>query len=91
MNDQRMQSAQELPKPEAWKQENTDPRFLYVAGLQLSIFKEFINIYAPLLYSKQFKDRLKSVPEENKFIKKISFSIDMHKLHIRETRKEKLF
>ena len=62
----------------AWKKETSQPRFLYVSGLQLSLFKNLINIYAPLLYSKTFKDNLKTVPEENTFLKKISFSIDFN-------------
>jgi hypothetical protein len=69
---------------EAWEEGYANPRFLYVAGLQLSLFKEVLNIYAPVLYSKEFRDRLKSVPEENKFFKKISFSIDIQKLDLRK-------
>lgn len=61
---------------EAWDPDNVDPRFLYVSGLQLSLFKNVLNIYAPILYSKQFRDRLKSVPEENSFGKRLSFSLD---------------
>lgn len=69
---------------EAWDPENPNPRFLFVAGLQLSLFKETINVYAPLFYSKAFRDQLKSVPEENTFAKKISFSIDLQKIDIRK-------
>ncbi len=69
---------------DAWEKGNTTSRFLYVGGLQLSIFKDLINVYAPLLYSKEFKDQLKTVPEENTFFKKISFSIDIQKLSLRK-------
>lgn len=62
---------------EAWDKNNNTTRFLYVGGLQLSLFKGAINVYAPLVYSKLFSDNLKSVPEENKFLKKLSFSIDI--------------
>ncbi|MBL7698126.1 MAG: hypothetical protein JNK79_08205 [Chitinophagaceae bacterium] len=68
---------------EAWDPENANPRFLYVAGLQLSLFKDVLNVYAPLFYSKEFRDRLKSVPEENKFSKRLSFSIDIQRINIR--------
>ena len=34
---------------EAWEKNATGSRFLYVAGLQLSLFKDFINVYAPIL------------------------------------------
>ena len=69
---------------EAWDKESTTSRFLYVGGLQLSILKNIINIYAPLVYSKEFKDQLKTVPDENKFFKKISFSIDLQKINTRK-------
>lgn len=65
---------------EAWSDDNTNSRFLYVAGLQLSLFKDVINIYAPVLYSSTFRDQLKSVPEENTFLKRLSFSIDLQRL-----------
>ncbi len=67
-----------------WKKDVPDSRFLYVAGLQLSIFKDVINIYAPVLYSKKFRTNISSVPEENKFFRKISFSIDIQKLNLRK-------
>ncbi|MEO8583999.1 MAG: hypothetical protein ABI415_09400, partial [Flavitalea sp.] len=63
----------------AWKKESDQPKFLYVAGLQVSILKELINIYFPLLYSTTFRDNLKSVPDQNSFGKRISFSIDLHR------------
>ena len=54
-----------------------------MAGLQLSLFKDLLNIYAPLLLSKEFRDNLKTVPEENKFVKRISFSIDVQRVNLR--------
>ena len=68
---------------EAWKKDATTSRFLFVGGLQLSLLKELINIYVPVIYSKEFRDNLKTVPEENKFLKKISFNIDIHRLNLR--------
>jgi hypothetical protein len=69
---------------DAWKKDAATNRLLYVAGLQLSLFKNLLNIYAPVLYSKEFKDNLKTVPDENTFFKKISFSIDVHRFNIRK-------
>jgi hypothetical protein len=69
---------------DAWQKEATTSRFLYVSGLQISILKDIINIYAPILYSKEFSDQLKTVPEENTFWKKISFSIDLQKISTRK-------
>jgi hypothetical protein len=69
---------------EAWDDNNPNPRFLYVAGLQLSLFRDVLNIYAPVFYSRQFRDQLKSVPEENKFLRKVSFSIDIQKISLKK-------
>src|SRR5207237_7200031 len=65
---------------EAWHHDYVDPRFMFVGGLQLSLFKDVLNIYVPVLYSKQFRDQLKSVPDENTFLKKISFSINAQRI-----------
>lgn len=69
---------------EAWKKESATTRFLFVGGLQLSLFKEVINIYAPLFYSSSFRNNLKSVPEENKFFRKVSFTIDLQRFSLRK-------
>jgi hypothetical protein len=62
---------------EAWKKDMGTPKFLFDAGLQLSLFKNIINIYMPLLYSKVYKDYFKSTITEKRFVKNISFSIDL--------------
>ncbi len=69
---------------EAWKKNTATPRFLYVGGLQLSLFKNIVNIYAPVIYSKTFKEQLKTDKEANKFSKKITFSIDLQNLSLRK-------
>ncbi|HEX6432422.1 MAG TPA: M1 family aminopeptidase, partial [Niastella sp.] len=75
---------------EAWKKDAATSRFLYVAGLQLSLYNGLFNIYAPVLYSKEFRDNLKTVPDENSFFKKISFSIDIHRFNIRKATLNKI-
>lgn len=67
---------------EAWKDNPATGRFLYDAGLQLSLFKEGINIYLPLLYSKVYSDYYKSVYPEKRFSKTISFSINLNVLKL---------
>lgn len=67
----------------AWKKDAYTSRFLYVGGIQLVFYRDLINVYIPVVYSKEFRDNLKTVPEENKFLKKISFSIDLHRLNLR--------
>lgn len=70
---------------DAWKKDAYTSKFLYVGGLQLVLVRDLINVYVPLVYSKEFRDNLKTVPEENKFWKKVSFSIDIQRINLRKT------
>lgn len=69
---------------DAWANNPPTSKFLWVGGLQLSLLKNIVNIYAPLIYSSDFRNNLKSVPEENTFWKKISFSIDLQNINFRK-------
>jgi hypothetical protein len=69
---------------DAWQDNPPTSRFLYVGGLQLSLFRNILNFYAPLFYSNDFSDQLKSVPDENTFWKKLSFSIDIQNINFRK-------
>jgi hypothetical protein len=62
---------------EAWEDNPPTSKFLYVAGLQLTLLKGILNFYAPLIYSSDFSNSLKTVPDQNSFLKKISFSLDI--------------
>jgi hypothetical protein len=62
---------------DAWKANAEGSKVLYNAGLQLSLLKNTINIYAPLLYSKAYKDYFLSTIYEKRFLKNISFTIDI--------------
>ena len=62
---------------EAWNKNAATGKFLYDAGLQLSLLHNLINIYVPVLYSKVYSDYFKSTITEKRFIKNISFSIDI--------------
>ncbi|MEI9808584.1 MAG: hypothetical protein WDO16_12335 [Bacteroidota bacterium] len=67
-----------------WEKGATGDRFLYDAGLQVSLLKELLNIYIPLLYSKPFKDYYTAdyfSGGKNRFLKTISFSIDISKFN----------
>lgn len=68
----------------AWSNDPPTSHFLYVGGLQLSLLKDVIRIYAPLAYSKDFSSQLKTVPEQNTFWKKLSFSIDFQNIDFRK-------
>jgi hypothetical protein len=71
-----------------WEKDNSYGKFAYVAGLQLSILKNTVNIYAPLIYSKEFKNLLLSDPVNKKFTKKISFSIDIANFNLKKINRE---
>lgn len=69
---------------DAWKKNAATGRFIYDAGLQLSLFKNVINIYVPILYSKEYKDYFKSTITEKRFIKNIAFSIDLQNISLKK-------
>ena len=69
---------------EAWKNNAGTPKFLYDAGLQLSLLKNTVNIYVPLFYSKVYKDYFKSTITEKRFLKNISFSIDVQNISLKK-------
>ncbi|MFT3933368.1 MAG: M1 family aminopeptidase [Chitinophagaceae bacterium] len=67
---------------EGWQNDAPTSRFLYDAGLQLSLLHETVNIYLPLLYSKEFRDYFKSTLGTNYLFKTISFSIDIQNFRL---------
>ena len=67
---------------EAWQKNSSTGRFLYDAGLQISLFKDVLNVYFPLVYSKVYNDYFKSTITEKRFVKNISFSIDIQQLSL---------
>ena len=69
---------------EAWKKDAPTGRFLFDAGLQVSVLKNIVNIYVPLLYSKVYSDYFKSTIIEKRFIKTISFSIDVQNISLKK-------
>jgi Peptidase family M1 domain len=68
----------------AWQSNPTTSHFLYVGGLELSLLHDIFRIYAPLAYSSDFSNQLKSVPGQNGFFHKISFSIDFENIPFRQ-------
>jgi hypothetical protein len=67
---------------EAWKKNAATGKFIYDAGLQISLCKNVVNIYVPLLYSKIYADYFKSTITEKRFWKNISFSIDIQNFRL---------
>jgi hypothetical protein len=68
---------------DAWEKNSGTPRILYDAGLQLSILKNTVNIYIPLIYSKVYGDYFKSTIPEKRFWKTLSFSIDIQNISLK--------
>jgi len=77
---------------DVWKANAEGDRFLYEAGLQLSIIKESINIYVPILYSKVYKDYIQTVlDKKDRFWKTISFNIDVSNFSLRKIDRNLIF
>jgi hypothetical protein len=68
----------------AWSNQPPTSRFLFVGGFQVSLIRNLVNIYVPLFYSEDFSNSLKTVPDENTFWKKISFSIDVQRFSLKK-------
>jgi hypothetical protein len=70
---------------EPWMKNSTQDRFLFDAGVHISILQETVNIYIPFIYSKPFKDYIQStLPKNNRVFKIISFSIDISNFSFRK-------
>jgi hypothetical protein len=67
---------------EAWQKNNSTGKFLYDAGLQIALYKNLVNVYIPVLYSKVYRDYYKSTITEKRFWKPISFSIDIQNFRL---------
>ncbi len=65
----------------AWGMESDQPRLLFDAGLQLSLLKNAVNVYMPLLYSNAYRDYFRMYTG---FWQRISFSIDIPSVHLRK-------
>ena len=69
---------------DAWKKDAEGDHFLFDGGLQLSLFKNTVNIYVPLIYSSVYKNYIQSTLEKkDRFWKRISFSIDIANFSLR--------
>jgi hypothetical protein len=70
---------------DGWKPGASIDRFIFDAGLQVSILKETVNIYLPLIYSNVFRDYIKStIPKKGRIWKTLSFTIDIANFRFRK-------
>ena len=65
---------------EAWQASPPTSHFLYTGGFELDLFHDVLRIYAPLVYSSDFSNQLRTVPDQNSFWQKISFSLDLQNI-----------
>ncbi len=73
---------------EAWEDNAASGRFIYDAGFQIPLFKSLVDIYIPILYSKVYRDYYKSTITEKRFLKTISFTININKLKVQDILKD---
>jgi len=76
---------------DAWKDNPATGKFLFDAGIQLSLLNNTVNIYAPIINSKVYRDYNKSILTEKIFLKSISFSINLQSQHFNKLTKEITF
>ncbi len=69
---------------ESWQKNAETGKFIYDAGLQVSFFKDILQVYIPILYSKVYRDYFKSTITEKRFVKNISFSIDIQNFSLKK-------
>ena len=65
---------------EAWQNNPPTGKFLYTGGIQLSLFRNVLNIYAPLIYSNDFNAAFSALP----YGRRITFSIDIQNIQYKK-------
>jgi hypothetical protein len=73
---------------EAWDRDEDNDRFLFDMGFHIPLLNEVINIYIPVLYNKVYSDYFKSTIQKNRFLKTISFSINLNPESLKEVNRE---
>ena len=69
---------------DAWKLSNQNEKIYYDAGLEISLAKKIINIYIPIMYSRSFRDYIKSTIYDKKLLRTITFSIDIQNITLKK-------
>ncbi len=62
---------------DAWNEENSNGRFLYDAGIKISILKSAFSVYLPIIYSKVYRDYYKSFYPDKRFAHTIAFGFNL--------------
>ncbi len=64
----------------AWNEDNSSGRFLYDAGIKVSILHSAFSVYIPVVYSKVYRDYYRSFYPEKRFAKTIAFGFHFSEL-----------
>ena len=73
---------------EAWKGNAPSGRFVYDGGVQLTLFGGLVDVYVPIVYSSVYSNYYKSTITEKRFLKSISFTINIQELQLRKMFKD---
>jgi hypothetical protein len=73
---------------EAWETDSEQDRFLFDAGIHLPLLNGNLNIYIPLFYSTVYRDYIKSTITQKRFLRTISFNIDLNRLYVNKLKRE---
>lgn len=65
----------------AWQGNGEEDRFLFDAGVQISLLNEAVSLYFPLFYSTAFSEYVKTTYTKNKLLNTMSFSINLHQAY----------
>lgn len=65
---------------DVWKDDNNSDRFLFDAGIKISIVHSAFNVYLPLVYSKVFRDYYKTFYPDKRLAHTIAFSFNLQQL-----------
>ena len=68
----------------AWDDSQNNDHFLYDAGFQIPLFNQVVNIYIPVLYNRVYGDYFKSTIPKNRFLRTISFSINLQPASLKQ-------
>lgn len=70
---------------QAWQPGAEGDRFLFDGGLQISLLKNMVNLYVPLIYSSVYKNYIQStIEKKGRLFKTVSFSIDISNFRLKK-------
>lgn len=65
---------------ETWNTDIPQPNILFVGGFQINVVRDVFEVYIPIMYSKVFRDNLKSLPQTKGVGKNISFNLNFNNI-----------